>query len=411
MQFLSSTNAAVFLMALLVAAGLVSSLVSRKFGAPVLLVFLVLGMLLGEEGPGGITFSNYALTYFIGSMALAVIMFDGGMRLKLADFKSNLWPSLSLATVGVFVTMAVVAVVAIYGLGFGWREAALLGAILASTDAAAVMSLLKGNGTKIPSRLVSTLEIESGTNDPVAIFLTMTLLNLILSGKHHIGWGVAGDLLREGLIGAACGVLGGYALSWALNRLRLAENLNPLFVLSGGLMVFGGTALLGGSGFLAVYIAGVLVGNRPMRSRSGVFMFSESITMLAQLIMFMALGLLVVPSHLLAYIVPALVVALTLVLVARPLAVWLCLSPFGGAYTADEKNFISWVGLRGAVAIFLASIPKLAGLPHADLYFNIAFVVVLISLIVKGWSIPFIARQMGLNKPTTKVPAKPQPSS
>lgn len=402
MQFLSTSNAAIFFMALLVVAGLVSSLVSRKFGAPVLLVFLVLGMLLGEEGPGGIVFSNYPLTYFIGSLALALIMFDGGMRLKMSDFRSNFWPSFSLATAGVIITTAVVGVVVFYALHFGWREALLLGAILASTDAAAVMSLLKGTGLKVPGRVLNTLEIESGTNDPVAIFLTMTVLNLILSGKHTIGWGVLGDLLREGLIGAAGGVLGGYALSWSLNRLRLAENLNPLFVLAGGVLVFGGTAMLGGSGFLAVYVAGVLVGNRPMRSRRGVLMFSESVTMLSQLVMFMALGLLVVPSHLLGYIVPALVVAAALVLVARPLAVWVCLSPFGGRYTADEKNFISWVGLRGAVAIFLASIPKLAGLPHSDLYFNVTFVVVIISLILKGWSIPFLAHQLGIDKPAPR---------
>lgn len=405
MQFVTTINIILFFVALLVLAGIVSSLVSRKLGAPLLLVFLGVGMLAGEDGIGGIGFSNFPLTYLIGSLSLAIILFDGGLRLKLEDFKANLWPSLSLATFGVVVTTAVVGGVAMHVFHFSFLEALLLGAILASTDAAAVMSLLRSSGVKIPPRIVHTLEIESGTNDPIAIFLTLTLVGLISAGQSSMGWGVLGMLAQEGLIGGAAGIVGGAGISWLQHRLRLNESLNALFVLAGGILVFSGTALMHGSGFLAVYLAGIAIASKPIRARENVLRFHDSITLLAQIVMFLTLGLLVAPSHLIPYIAPGLIIAITLTFIARPLAVWLCLTPFP-QYSANEKSFISWVGLRGAVAIFLAAIPKLSGLPNAGLYFNVAFFVVLTSLIVKGWSIPFIARYLdveGKPRPTRKV--------
>lgn len=395
MEFVTPLNVMLFFVSLLVLGGIASTLVSRKFGAPVLLVFLALGMLAGEDGPGGIGFSNFPLMYLIGSLSLAVILFDGGMRLKLEDLKANLWPSLSLATLGVVITTAVVGVVAFNIFDFSWLEAMLLGAILASTDAAAVMSLIRSSGVKIPTRLVHTLEIESGLNDPIAIFMTLTLVKLIAS-PGLMGWGLVATLAQEGLVGAACGIGGGYALSWLLHRLRLSSSLSPLFVLAGAILVFSTASLAHGSGFLAVYLAGVIFSSRPMHARENVLKFHDSITLLAQMVMFVALGLLVAPSHLIPYAVPALVIAVTLTLIARPLAVWLCLLPFPRAYSGDEKNFMSWLGLRGAVAIFLAGMPKLSGLDHAGIYFNVAFFVVLLSLLVKGWSIPTVANFLGL---------------
>lgn len=396
MASLDTVSLSILFGAALVLAGILSSLVALRFGAPLLLVFLILGMLAGESGVVGVRFDDVRLTYLVGSIALALILFDGGLRTRIATFRSVLAPSLVLATLGVLLTAAFTAPAVAMLMGFGWTEALLVGAVVASTDAAAVLFLLRARGLRLRSRVAATLEIESGTNDPFAIFLTILLVELLLTGDQP--WGaVAASLAGQGLGGAAIGLIGGRLIVLALNRLALPQGLHAPFVASAALGVFGLGQALHASGFLAVYLAGLMVGNRPTRAHGTVVVFLDAVTWLAQIVMFVLLGLLARPEQLLNYAAPALVVAAVLMLFARPLAVFLCLIPF--RFSWRDKVFISWVGLRGAVGIFLASIPLLVGLAHAQLYFNIAFVVVLISLLVQGWTLAPAARLLRIALP------------
>jgi cell volume regulation protein A len=397
MASLDSVSIAILLGALLVLAGILSSLVALRFGAPLLLVFLLVGMLAGETGPGGIKFDDVGLTYTVGSVALALILFDGGLRTRFHTFRSVLAPSVLLATVGVLITAAITAPVAKFALDLSWLEALLVGAVVASTDAAAVFLLIHSRGLRLRPRVAGTLEVESGTNDPFAVFLTIVLVQVLMVGDQP--WQtVATSFAREAILGTIIGLFGGRVVVWALNRLGLAQGLHAPFVTTSALVLFGLTASLHASGFLAVYLAGLVIGNRPTRAHNTVVVFLDAITWLAQIVMFVLLGLLVWPERLLGSVLPALAVALTLMLIARPVAVFLCLAPF--RFSQREKIFISWVGLRGAVAIFLASIPLLIGLPKASIYFDIAFVVVLVSLLVQGWTIAFAARRLGLALPS-----------
>ena len=397
MASLDSVSIAILLGSLLVLAGILSSLVALRFGAPLLLVFLLVGMLAGETGPGGIKFDDVGMTYTVGSVALALILFDGGLRTRFHTFRSVLAPSVLLATVGVLITAAITAPVAKFALDLSWLEALLVGAVVASTDAAAVFLLIHSRGLRLRPRVAGTLEVESGTNDPFAVFLTIVLVEVLMVGDQP--WQtVATSFAREAIFGTIIGVLGGRVVVWALNRLGLAQGLHAPFVTTSALVLFGLAASLHASGFLAVYLAGLVIGNRPTRAHNTVVVFLDAITWLAQIVMFVLLGLLVWPERLLGSVLPALAVALTLMLIARPVAVFLCLAPF--RFSQREKIFISWVGLRGAVAIFLASIPLLVGLPKASIYFDIAFVVVLVSLLVQGWTIALAARRLGLALPS-----------
>ncbi len=394
MDSITVVNVALLLGALLIVVGIASSLIASRFGAPLLLVFLVIGMLLGEDGPGGIAFNDYQVTYFVGSLALAIILFDGGLRSNLSSFRGVIVPAGLLATAGVVVTAALTGAVASYLLTFPLLEGLLIGSIVASTDAAAVFFLMRAGGLQLRRRVGITLEIESGTNDPVAVFLTIALVELLVAGGQSAGWQALGTLASQGLIGAAAGVSGGLAIVWVLNRITMPGGLHPLFVVASAVLIFGITAVLQGSGFLAAYIAGLILGNRPVRAFPSILSFHDAATWLVQLVMFILLGLLVTPSILLQYAVPALILAAFLILVGRPLAVWLCLTPFH--FTGPEKLFVSWVGLRGAVSIFLAAIPMLSGVPNAEVYFNIAFFVVLVSLIVQGWTLTWTAKRLGV---------------
>jgi cell volume regulation protein A len=383
--------------ALMVLAGIASSLIATRFGAPLLLVFLVLGMLLGEDGPGGIRFNDIKATYTLGSLALAVILFDGGLRTRIAHVRDAIAPATVLSTLGVLITTSLTAVAAVWLLGVDIVQGLLIGAIVASTDAAAVFFLLRANGLHLQRRVGAMLEIESGSNDPVAVFLTVMLSSWIASsGTLGVGSMLTTLLLQFG-IGTALGVAGGVAITHSLNRLALPAGLHPLLAVAGAVALFGLANLLGGSGFLAVYLAGLVVGNRPVRAFANVLSVQDAATWLAQLVMFLVLGLLVTPSNLLDALLPALGIAAFLMLVARPLAVVLCLAPFG--FRKREIAFISWVGLRGAVGIFLASIPLLVGLPDAESYFNIGFVVVLVSLLVQGWTLNFAAQRFDVALP------------
>jgi cell volume regulation protein A len=392
MDSITLVNVALLLGALLIVVGIASSLVASRFGAPLLLVFLVIGMLVGEDGPGGVVFNNYQATYLVGSLALAIILFDGGLRTNVTALRSVILPAGILATLGVLLTAGLTGLVASYLLDFPLLEGLLIGAIVASTDAAAVFFLMRAGGLQLRRRVGTTLEVESGTNDPVAVFLTIALVELLLAGSSSPGWQVLGTLMSQGIIGAAAGVSGGLAVAWVLNRITMPGGLHPLFVVASAVLIFGVTAVLNGSGFLAVYLAGLILGNRPVRAFPSILSFHDAATWLVQLVMFILLGLLVTPSILLKYAVPALVLAVFLIFVGRPLAVWLCLWPFG--FTAREKLFVSWVGLRGAVSIFLAAVPMLSGVPNAEVYFNVAFFIVLVSLLVQGWTLTWTAKRL-----------------
>ena len=396
MASLDTVSIGILLGALLVLAGILSSLVAMRFGAPLLLVFLILGMLAGEAGPGGVRFNDVHTTYLVGSIALALILFDGGLRTRFATFRSVFAPSLVLATIGVLLTAVLTAPAAKYALGLGWLEALLVGAVVASTDAAAVFFLIHAGGLRLRPRVGAILEVESGGNDPFAVFLTIVLIEFLLLGEGS--WQhVMGSLAQEAILGGILGIFGGRTIVFALNRLGLAQGLHAPFVATSALVIFGLAAFVHASGFLAVYLAGLVVGNRPTRAHNTVVVFLDAVTWLAQIVMFVLLGLLAWPDRLAEHALPALAVALTLMIVARPVAVFCCLAPF--RFSWREKLFIAWVGLRGAVGIFLASIPLMVGLPAAQLFFDVGFVVVLVSLLVQGWTIAWAARRLHIALP------------
>jgi cell volume regulation protein A len=389
MAALDAVGLGILFGSLLVLAGILSSLIALRFGAPLLLVFLLVGMLAGEAGPLGIKFDDVETVYTVGSIALGLILFDGGLRTRFQTFRSVIWPAGLLATVGVFVTAALTAPAAAFALGLGWTEALLVGAAVASTDAAAVFFLLHSGGLRLRPRMSATLEVESGVNDPFAILLTIVLVELLLLGSKP--WAeIVLLLLRETAVGGLIGYVGGRGIVFVLNRLTLPQGLHAPFAATGAVVVFALADVAHGSGFLAVYVAGLVVGNSLIRAHNSIVVFLDAATWLAQIAMFVLLGLLAWPERLPQIILPALLVAATLMLVARPVAVFLCLAPF--PFNGREKLFKSWVGLRGAVGIFIASIPLLVGLPNAHVYFDVGFVVVLVSLLVQGWTIGLSAR-------------------
>ncbi|QEA40025.1 potassium/proton antiporter [Pistricoccus aurantiacus] len=399
---MDSINSFFLLSGFLIALSILASRLSSFFGLPLLVIFLVLGMLAGEEGVLGIKFDDYSLAFVISHLALAMILLDGGLRTRLKTFRVAFKPALSLASFGVVVTAGIVGLFAAWIFDLTLIQGLLVGAIVGSTDAAAVFALLSGRGMNLNERVAATLEIESGTNDPMAIFLTLTLIELMMGEIGGVGETLLFLITQFGL-GIGIGLGGGWLSAKLLRWLDLAPGLYSLLALALGFCVFGMTGALGGSGFLAIYLAGLMIGNQPGRHLNFILPVHDGLAWLSQIGLFLVLGLLVNPSEVLEYGVSAMLVALVLTFIARPLAVLIIIKPFF-KFRWREIGFICWVGLRGAVPIVLAIFPVIGGVENSVLYFNVAFAVVLLSLVIQGGTIPLMARWMKVEVPLGVTP-------
>ena len=387
---------------ILIFASIMASTLSARLGVPLLLLFLIVGMLAGEQGILGIEFSQYALANFVGQAALACILLDGGLRTSFKSFRVGLKPAITLATWGVLVTVMVLGVFVTWLLDVDWRFGLLMAAIVGSTDAAAVFSLLRNGGVKLNDRVQATLELESGANDPLAILLVTGLIALNVDPAGQTVFGFLTLLLQQLSFGLGMGLLFGYLLSRLLPKVHLAEGMYAILILSAGLAVFAATNLIGGSGFLAVYLTGVLIGNHKVRSTEHVMRVMDSFAWLSQAVLFVVLGLLVTPSNVLNVWHYSVAIAAFMIFVARPIAVYTSVKPF--KFKDREIGFISWVGLRGAVPITLAILPVMAGIDNAFMLFDIAFGVVVLSLILQGTTIPTMANLFNVRIPTNNDP-------
>lgn len=374
---------------------------SNRIGMPVLLLFLGVGLLAGQTQMGQNLSADVESTFFVGHLALAIILLDGGMRTRIETFRVGLRPALALATFGVVITAAVTGLAAWWILELPLLHALLIGTIISSTDAAAVFALLQNHGLRLNQRVSATLEIESGSNDPMAIFLTIILLELITRDTPP-GVAEAALLLGKQLaLGALGGLAGGWAMARLLPRLDLQPAFYPLLVTAAGLTVFSVVYLLDGSGFLAIYLMGILIGNRGLRKLDDILQVHDGLAWLAQLSLFLMLGLLLSPHDKLAFVPEGIALGAVLILLARPLSIALTLWPFG--FRWREQLFIAWVGLRGAVPIVLALFPLMAGLDNAALFPTIAFIVVIMSLLLQGTTLARAARWLKL-----ELPAEPE---
>ena len=388
-------NLPILIFAALLCISILTSFLSLRVGIPLILIFLCVGLLAGLGGFELLeTLRRPKICFFIGSLALALILFDSGFQTEMKNYRLASRPSVILATVGVVATAAFMTPFVRLILNTGWVAGFLLAAIISSTDSAAVFFLLRSQGIKLREKVKATLEVESGANDPMAIFLTISCITLI---QHQAAHEVAsyGSLaimfLAQILVGGGMGFLLGKAIQFCVNHVKLESALYPIFVVGMALLGFSVTNMLGGSGFLAVYIAGLLSGNSQIQAHSHISRFQQTITWLSQITMFTCLGLFVSISGLQQYWKPALLLGFLLMCVARPAMIWGILS-FFKTYSRSEKNFISFVGLRGATSILLALMPVVYGLPFADAFFNIIFIMVLLSLSVQGFLIPTVAR-------------------
>jgi cell volume regulation protein A len=378
----------------LILASVAIAKMSDNLGVPALLLFLGVGMLAGSEGPGGIYFDDAGLAQSIGIIALVFILFAGGLDTRWQKVKPVLWQATSLATLGVFVTATTVGLFVSFVLHFSILTGLLIGAVISSTDAAAVFSVLRSKNVSLRGNLQPLLELESGSNDPMAVFLTVGLIQVITTVDTSAA-SIALHFVYQMGFGAALGLGLGKAMVIILNRLKFSsEGIYPVFALAFATLTYGATAAVGGSGFLAVYVAGIVAGNSDFVHKKGLLRFFDGLAWLSQIAMFLTLGLLVFPSHIVPVVGVGLLISGFLMLVARPLSVFLSLA-FSGFHWR-EKALVSWVGLRGAVPIILATFPLLAKLPDAELIFNVVFFIVLTSALFQGWSIPYVARALNV---------------
>jgi len=370
--------------------GVFVSKISDRYGIPALLLFLVLGMLAGSDGPGGIYFDDPVVAQMVGVIALVLILYSGGLSTEWKSVRPIAAEAFILATLGVFITALVVGVVASALLGISLLEGMLLGSIVSSTDAAAVFAILRSKGIRLKGQLKPLLELESGSNDPMAIFLTVGLLELIAQPDLS-PLSLLGRFALQMLVGAGAGYCMGWVMLFLVNRLKLGyEGLYPVLTLSLVLLTFGVTDLLGGSGFLAVYLAGIVLGNPESIHKGSLMRFHDGVAWLMQITMFLALGLFVFPSRLAPIAGTGLLIAGCLMFVARPVGVFIGLLP--SQLKLRERAFVSWVGLRGAAPIILATFPMLARVPQADWIFHVVFFIVLTSVLLQGTSLPLVAR-------------------
>ena len=378
-----------------------SSTASSRLGIPALLLFVGLGMLAGSEGPGGIEFDYPRLAQSLGVVALALILFSGGMDTDWGSIRLILWRGISLATLGVGLTTVLVGWFAMQFLEFSVLEGLLLGAIVSSTDAAAVFSVLRARNVRLRGSLKGLLEFESGSNDPMAVFLTVGFISLISSPSTSMVELVP-LFVHQMSVGALLGYAMGQVMLFLLNRLKLEyEGLYDVLSLALALLTYGATASLGGSGFLAVYLAGIIVGNGNLERQGSLSRFHDAVAWLMQILMFLSLGLQVFPSRVVPVIGIGLVLSLVLMFIARPLSVFVALMASNLRW--NEKLLISWVGLRGAVPIVLAMFPLIAGLPEADIIFNLVFFIVLTSVLLQGATLPLVAWWLGLLEPSSET--------
>lgn len=385
---------------LLLLAGLASPL-SGRLGVPALVVFVSLGVLAGSEGIGGMPFADYDAAYQLGSLALVLILFDGGLNTPVSVVRRAWVRAGLLSTVAVVLTAVVVAAAGLL-LGLSPVSAALVGAVVSSTDAAAVFSVLRTSGLRLRASTAATLEVESGINDPMAVLLTAAVTGVAL-GETVVGWGLVGEFAVQLLVGGAGGVIFGIAGRWLLRVLVLpAAGLYPVLTVALALLSYGGATLAGGSGFLAVYVSAIGLAHGPMPYRAGIRRVHDSLAWLSQILMFVVLGLLVFPSRLLPQADEGLALAAVLAFVARPVAVLAVLLPF--RMPRPERFFISWVGLRGAVPIVLATYPALRGLPEGDAVFHLVFFIVLAGSLVPGATVAPLARWLGLGRKSAPAP-------
>ncbi len=400
-----TTHYLVLGVSLLLLASVLASKASERLGVPALLMFLFVGMLAGSEGPGGIHFDDPHLVRLLGTFALAYILFAGGLDTDWRSVRPVFRSGIILATAGVLLTAAFVAAFAVGALGFTWLQGLLLGSVISSTDAAAIFAVLRSRRVSLKGQLKPLLELESASNDPMAIFLTITMLRLV-GDPTASWWSAFPSFVRQMLIGGAMGLLLGKAVIYLVNRVRLEyEGLYPVLTMAMVLLIFGTTETIGGNGFLAVYLAGVVLGNADFIHKRSLERFHDGLSWLMQIAMFMTLGLQVFPSHLAPVIGSGLLLSVFLMLAARPLAVMICLVRSG--LTFREKLLTSWAGLRGAVPIVLATFPMTAGAPQAEMIFNLVFFVVITTVLLQGRTLTRVARWLRLDRPIRLRPRMP----
>jgi cell volume regulation protein A len=408
MEHALTVEPAMLVAGLLIAIAIGLTRLSARFGIPALLLFLGTGMLAGSDGIGGIWFNSPTLVWSFGVMALAFLLFAGGLDTDAHHIRAVLAPGLALATVGVAVSTALTALVWSWGLDRPLAEGVLLGAIVSSTDAAAVFGVLRSVSLRLKGRIQALVEMESGSNDPVAIFLTIAATAALATGHEPPSAGsLASGLVVEMGLGLFLGWLGGRAISWAILHVHVAQTgLYPVFTAALGMVLFAGVSLIGGSGFLAIYVAGIILGSRPMVHRRAILGFHDALAWLAQITMFVMLGLLVFPSHFPDVAFRGFLISAFLVLVARPLAVLVSLTPF--RVPLREQAMIAWVGLRGAVPIVLATWPRVQGVAHSEEIFDIVFFVVVTSVALQGATLPYVARLLNVVETDEPVPTAPR---